>query len=57
MNLALQDAAELAEGLLAYYRSGDSARLGAYSSARLARLMNDKPFARAFALAYAGIDP
>jgi p-hydroxybenzoate 3-monooxygenase len=95
MNLALQDAAELAAGLLAYYRSGESARLGAYSSARLpaiwqavefshwmlhlllasppgtaeaafheglrqarlARLMNDKPFARAFALAYVGIDP
>ena len=35
MNLALQDAAELAEGLLAYYWSGDSARLGAHSSTRL----------------------
>jgi p-hydroxybenzoate 3-monooxygenase len=95
MNLALQDAAELAEGLLAYYQSGDAARLGAYSSgrlpaiwqtvefshwmlqlllasqpgtagaafceglrqARLTRLMNDKEFARAFALAYVGIDP
>jgi p-hydroxybenzoate 3-monooxygenase len=95
MNLALQDAAELAEGLLAHYRSGDSARLGAYSStrlpaiwqavefshwmlqlllasqsgtagaafheglrqARLTRLMSDELFARAFALAYVGIDP
>jgi p-hydroxybenzoate 3-monooxygenase len=95
MNLALQDAAELAEGLLAQYRSGDSARLSAYSStrlpaiwqavefshsmlqlllasqartaeaafheglrqARLTRLMNDKAFAHAFALAYVGIDP
>jgi p-hydroxybenzoate 3-monooxygenase len=95
MNLALHDAAELAEGLLAHYRSGDSARLAAYSStrlpaiwqavefshwmlqlllanqsgtaesafheglrqARLARLMSDELFARAFALAYVGIDP
>ena len=95
MNLALQDAAELAQGLFAYYRSGDSARLGAYSStrlpaiwqavefshgmlqlllasqpgtaeatfheglrqARLTRLMTDEAFARAFALAYVGIDP
>ena len=95
MNLALQDSAELAESLLAHYRSGDSARLDAYSAtrlpaiwqavelshwllelllagqsglseaafreglrqARLARLMNDKLFARAFALAYVGIDP
>jgi p-hydroxybenzoate 3-monooxygenase len=94
MNLALQDACELADGLLAYFRSGDSARLDSYSStrlpevwqkaefshwmlhwllasqagtaeaafheglreARLTRLMNDKEFARAFALAYVGID-
>ena len=95
MNLALQDAAELAAGRLAHYRSGDSVRLDAYSvtrlpaiwqavefshsmlqllpasqprtagaafheglrQARLTRLMNDQAFARAFALAYVGIDP
>jgi p-hydroxybenzoate 3-monooxygenase len=91
MNLALQDAAELAEGLLAHFRSGDPGRLSAYSStrlpriwqtvefshwmlhllladpsggafheglreARLARLMSDELFARAFALAYVGTD-
>jgi p-hydroxybenzoate 3-monooxygenase len=94
LNLALQDAAELAEGLLAHCRSGDSACLDAYSStrlptiwqavefshwtlqlllvsqtgideaafheglrqARLTRLMSDELFARAFALAYVGID-
>jgi p-hydroxybenzoate 3-monooxygenase len=94
MNLALQDAAELTEGLLAHFRSGDPARLDAYSStrlpriwqtvefshwmlqlllagqpgvaegafqeglreARLARLMTDDAFARAFARAYVGTD-
>ena len=94
MNLALQDACELAGGLLAYFRSGDSGRLDSYSStrlpevwqkvefshwmlhwllasqpgtaeaafheglreARLTRLMNDTEFARAFALAYVGVD-
>jgi p-hydroxybenzoate 3-monooxygenase len=35
MNLALQDAAEVTEGLLAHFRSGDSARLNAYSSTRM----------------------
>ena len=35
MNLALQDAAELAEGLLAFYRSGEPGRLDAYSATRL----------------------
>jgi p-hydroxybenzoate 3-monooxygenase len=35
MNLALQDAAELAEGLLAFYRSGEPSRLDAYSATRL----------------------
>jgi p-hydroxybenzoate 3-monooxygenase len=35
MNLALQDAAALAEGLLAFYRSGELGRLDAYSATRL----------------------
>jgi p-hydroxybenzoate 3-monooxygenase len=35
MNLALQDAAELSEGLLAFYRSGDPGRLETYSARRL----------------------
>jgi p-hydroxybenzoate 3-monooxygenase len=35
MNLALQDADELAAGLLDYYRSGDNRRLEAYSTTRL----------------------
>jgi p-hydroxybenzoate 3-monooxygenase len=35
MNLALQDAAELAEGLLAFYRTGEPGRLDAYSATRL----------------------
>jgi p-hydroxybenzoate 3-monooxygenase len=35
MNLALQDVAELVEGLLAFYGSGDRGRLDAYSATRL----------------------
>jgi p-hydroxybenzoate 3-monooxygenase len=35
MNLALQDAAELAEGLLAFYRTGEPGRQDAYSATRL----------------------
>jgi hypothetical protein len=94
MNIALQDAGELTQGILGLYRSGDGARLDAYSGtrlpqvwravefsywmlqllladgsgtaaasfheglrdARLRRLMDDAPFARAFALAYVGPD-
>ena len=35
MNLALQDVAELVEGLLDFYRCGDTSRLDAYSITRL----------------------
>jgi p-hydroxybenzoate 3-monooxygenase len=38
MNLALQDVAELVQGILAVYRSGDRARLDAYSSLRLPKI-------------------
>jgi p-hydroxybenzoate 3-monooxygenase len=38
MNLALQDVAELVEGLVAVYRSGDRRRLDAYSSIRLPKV-------------------
>lgn len=94
MNIALQDAGELTQAILGLYRSGDGARLDAYSGtrlpqvwravefshwmlqllladgsgtaaasfheglrdARLRRLMDDAPFARAFAVAYVGPD-
>jgi len=35
MNIALQDAGELTQGIVELYRSGDSARLDAYSATRL----------------------
>jgi p-hydroxybenzoate 3-monooxygenase len=38
MNLALQDVAELVEGIVTVYRSGDRSRLDAYSSIRLPRV-------------------
>ena len=38
MNLALQDVAELVQGLVAVYRSGDHARLDAYSWTRLPKI-------------------
>jgi len=44
MNLALQDAAEPTEGLLAHFRSGDPARLAAYSSTRLPRIWRTVEF-------------
>lgn len=94
MNLALQDVAELVEGLLVWFRCGDHTRLDAYTATRLpriwqavefshamlhlllarptteaghefheglrdaqlTRLMTDQLHARAFAIAYVGID-
>jgi p-hydroxybenzoate 3-monooxygenase len=38
MNLALQDVAELVQGIVGVYRSGDRARLDAYSSLRLPKI-------------------
>jgi p-hydroxybenzoate 3-monooxygenase len=38
MNLALQDVAELVEGIIAFYRSGERLRLDAYSSTRLPKI-------------------
>jgi p-hydroxybenzoate 3-monooxygenase len=38
MNLALQDAAELVQGLITFYRSGDKSRLEAYSATRLPKV-------------------
>jgi p-hydroxybenzoate 3-monooxygenase len=44
MNLALADVAELAAGLTAYYRSGSSARLDAYSDGCLRRVWRAEHF-------------
>jgi p-hydroxybenzoate 3-monooxygenase len=44
MNLALQDADELAAGLLDHYRSGDNRRLDAYSATRLPRVWRTVEF-------------
>ena len=38
MNLALQDAAELVEGIIGFYSSGNRGRLDAYSSTRLPKI-------------------
>lgn len=38
MNLALQDVAELVEGIIGFYRSGSRGRLDAYSSTRLPQI-------------------
>jgi p-hydroxybenzoate 3-monooxygenase len=38
MNLGLQDVAELVQGIVAVYRTGDRGRLDAYSSTRLPRV-------------------
>ena len=38
MNLALQDAAELVEGIIGFYSSGNRGRLDAYSSIRLPKI-------------------
>jgi 2-polyprenyl-6-methoxyphenol hydroxylase-like FAD-dependent oxidoreductase len=60
MNLALQDAAELVEGVNRFVHHGDRDRLDAYSTTRLPRiwrLMNDEVFTRAFARTYVGLDP
>jgi hypothetical protein len=37
--------------------NGPAARVGLVPRARLTRLMNGEAFARAFAVAYVGIDP
>jgi p-hydroxybenzoate 3-monooxygenase len=44
MNLALQDAAELAAGLIERARTGDNARLDAYSATRLPRIWRAQEF-------------
>lgn len=47
MNLALQDPAELVEGMLLFFRSGDRARMDAYSRTRLPRVWQAVEFSHA----------
>jgi p-hydroxybenzoate 3-monooxygenase len=44
MNLAIQDAEELAQGLRAFYASWDESRLGRYSAMRLPRVWQAMEF-------------
>lgn len=48
MNLALQDVAELVEGLITFYRSGNRSRLDAYSATRLPKVWRMVEFSHWF---------